>query len=409
MSDSDWSRVFGVPVQVTPDTAGRSGDRPPPWRGVVLPPAADTAPGRVRIGVSHHPDKPPAPGDVVEVDPGVDEVDPNPTTVEDRLRRAHEHSRGPTGLPLIYGDIPRTALATASELRSHHRRKPARGQRMIAQYYVPTRSTYIALFAIADSEELPAASDRRATVLKRARTCVRCTEEFDAKLPISAHFSERYCPGCESAVAWERWRAARKVERTHATRWARSVLDSRMALWLHSTQTVPPDLFIGDLETERTLVHFPVVTFGDHADASLTADQLAHAAGRGHVVPLLERYQSHRFIGWDAGADTIANALHMRHVYGASTLTVSPGDRLRNRLARWLAVPLQREDGPFDFSAPYIVTADLDPHPETRLHQARALVVEMAEGEPTEARRDAARASHEARGYLPAGFTPEHD
>lgn len=126
-----------------------------------------------------------------------------------------------------YGNLPLELLAARTALRIEHNREPAPDQKPVAIYKL--RRDIADLYAICDTRPRTKLSPARAAAWKAARTCARCSQESRRPLTL-ADDGRRYCSGCLTAAAFERWCEQSRTVQAETAEWARGVLADPAAI-----------------------------------------------------------------------------------------------------------------------------------------------------------------------------------
>ncbi|MBF6422893.1 hypothetical protein IU436_29770 [Nocardia farcinica] len=260
----DWSSLYGLEVSL--DNGSHQ------LRGVVLPPDG-VRPGAdiLRVAVTSEPRTRPAPAEVTYLDARRWTISPMPADVDRRLRPSRKLTRGPKGLHLYrFDDLPATALATRTMLRTQHRARPADDQAPIAEYYTGYR--YSALYAIDDAQPLPALPAGRQAAWINARTCARCAAQDTRPYSRSAD-GHRYCQPCWAPAADDWWAARLDRAQQAVITWARELVTDPNAVLIDAAGYPFTRFLVVEVATGTTLYDLTVLVDQTPLSHGLDSDE----------------------------------------------------------------------------------------------------------------------------------------
>jgi hypothetical protein len=270
-------------------------------------------------------------------------IENHPSLRRDRKGQVRSTSDpAPGGQPTYRkGDLPAHLLATRTMLRTEHRRRPRPGQPVIAWYSL--LKEWAPLYAIADSEPLPALSGKRAEAWTAARTCRVCGTPAKRPLPLSpGAYPERYCTPCRQKTAEFRWITQSRAAQADMASWARDVLTDPLTV-LAAAEDSHIDWIAPGYRVEtadgQVLLDAHVHTIPDERIATCQPDVRKRLEGTVFVGDLLETIRlisERRIVTWYGGElDRLPSGLWK--IVGDDfprTLT-DPADRLGERFRLW--------------------------------------------------------------------------
>lgn len=237
-----------------------------------------------------------------------------------------------------FGNLPLDLLAARTALRIERHREPAPDQKPVAIYKL--RRDIADLYAIVDTAPLPALSPARAAAWTAARTCARCATESRRPL-LLIDDGRRYCSGCSSALAFQRWSQQSRAVQAETAEWARGVLADPAAMLIAADRGW--NIRHLRAETVKGAVLFDVrvrstddIDNGWYQDTpekkaerhKRYADTIGPAELAGVTAPIAEA----RTLGWSVRDS------HLEGSRVSPIPAIKPGDEIETRLALYSGV-----------------------------------------------------------------------